>query len=97
MNKEEGCLIFKHVLLRSLTLRFARVRGSHLMSFLCRSTKKGQKKRNPDVPSGASLPPAVLTMNGGAVCFARIPHLRGIYSTPQMDQLWQKFLLFRPA
>ena len=34
----------------------SRVRGSLWMPFLCRSKKKGRKKRNSDVPSETSLP-----------------------------------------
>jgi hypothetical protein len=45
---------FKYLLLRTLTLCFARVRGLLFMPFLCRSTKKGRKKRNPAEPLGAS-------------------------------------------
>ena len=52
------------------------------MPFLCLSTKKGRKKRNSDVPSEASLPPAVLTMNGGGFCFGKSPPSAGHISHP---------------
>jgi hypothetical protein len=34
-------------------------------------------------------------MNGGALRFANLLHLRGIYPTPQMDVFWQDILLSR--
>jgi len=47
-----------------------------------------------DVPSKTSLPPAVLTMNGGDFAFAKVLHLRGIYPTPQMGLLLANVFAF---
>jgi len=54
--------------------------------------KERTKKARPDVPSGASLPPAVLTMNGGVFAFAKVLHLGRIYCTPKMGLLLAKFV-----
>ena len=48
---------------------------------------RSNQEARPDFSSGASLPPAVLTMNGGDFAFANVLHLRGIYPTPQMGLL----------
>jgi len=64
------------------------------MPFLCLVAKKWRKKGRPDVPSGASLRPAVLTMNGGAVALEKVLHLGRIYRTPKMGLLLAKFVAF---
>jgi hypothetical protein len=49
--------------------------------------KERTKKTRQGFPPWIPPPPAVLTMNGGGFCFAKVLHLRGIYLTPQMGQL----------
>ena len=53
---------------------------------------RSSQERNPAVPSGASLLPAGLTMNGGDFAFASVLHLGRIYRTPKMGSLLAKFV-----
>jgi len=70
------------VYIRSYCAALPRAERFALMPFLYHSTKKWRKKGNPDVPSGASLPPAVLTMNGGGFGFGKRPPSAGHVSHP---------------
>jgi len=45
-----------------------------------------------DVPSKTSLPPAVLTMNGGGFALAKVLHLGRIYRTPKMGLQVERFV-----
>ena len=47
-----------------------------------------------DVPSKTSLPPAVLTMNGGDFAFVKFLHLGRIYRTPKMGLLLARFFFY---
>ena len=52
------------------------------------------KKETKAFPLGSPLPPAVLTMNGGAFAFASVLHLGRIYHTPKMGLLLAKKFAF---